>query len=102
PEAFATRFSALTCEAIANAIPLVVPARTSLGTLVNEFGGPGTLFERFDAASIVEAVNRALDDFDRYAELAQAAARQWEWTQGSAALVRQFLALSAPAGTLGL
>ncbi|HKX09182.1 MAG TPA: glycosyltransferase [Stellaceae bacterium] len=94
PTAFVTRFSSLACEAIANAIPLVVPARTSLAELVKDFGEPGTIFERFEPAPIIDAVNRALDDFDRYAEIAQAAAERWRQTQGARALVDQLLALA--------
>lgn len=97
PTAFVTRFSSLACEAIANGIPLVVPARTSLAELVKEFGEPGAAFETFDPPSIINAVNRALDDFDRYAELAQSAAKRWSQTQGARALVDRMLAL-APDG----
>ena len=96
-EVFVTRFSSLACEAIANAIPLVVPARTSLARLLADFGEPGTMFENYEPASIVEAVNRALDSFDRYAEIAQRAAEQWQQTQGPRNLVKQLLALAPSA-----
>ena len=102
PEVFATRFSSLACEAIANGIPLVVPARTSLSTLLADFGGPGTVFEKFEAAAIVEAVSLALDDFDRYAEIAARASKQWQQTHGPRSLVAQLLGLvpSAARATL--
>lgn len=92
PQTFAARYSAVACEAVANACPVVVPARTSLSTLLAEFGGPGTTFEAFEPSSIVEAVNRALNDFDRYAELAQAASEQWQRTRGPELFVDQMLA----------
>lgn len=93
PRAFAARYSAVACEAVANAIPIVVPARTSLASLLAEFGGPGTMFEKFEAPSIVEAVSRALDNFDRYAERAQAASEQWQRTRGPEIFVDRLLAL---------
>jgi hypothetical protein len=99
PQAFAARYSAVACEAVANAIPIVVPARTSLESLLAEFGGPGTAFEKFELPSIVDAVNRALDDFDRYAELAQGASEQWQRTRGPGIFVDQMLALAR--GTAG-
>jgi hypothetical protein len=101
PRSFAARYSAVACEAVANASPIVVPARTSLADLLKEFGGPGTTFETFDAASVVEAVNRALDDFDRYAELAQAASEQWRRTRGAANFVQSVLGLAQPAAAAG-
>jgi hypothetical protein len=99
PQTFAARYSAVACEAVANACPVVVPARTSLSSFLAEFGGPGTTFETFDPSSIVEAVIRALDDFDRYAELAQAASTQWQQTRGPEIFVDQLLALAR--GTTG-
>ena len=93
PAVFVTRFSSLACEAIANAIPLVVPARTSLASLLLDFERPGTIFEAWTPESISDATNRALDDFDRYAEIALRASERWAQTQGPQQLVRSLLAL---------
>jgi hypothetical protein len=93
PIAFATRFSSLASEAIANAIPLVVPARTSLAILVADFTHPGTIFESWTAASVLEATNRALDGFDRYAATALRASERWAQTQGPQQFLRSLLAL---------
>ena len=82
PRIFAARYSAVAYESVANGIPLVVPARTSLAALLREFGEPGTTFDAFTAGSVVEAAHRALDEFDRYAERAWAASEQWSRTRG--------------------
>jgi hypothetical protein len=102
PQAFAARYSAVACEAVANACPIVVPARTSLADLLREFGGPGTTFEGFEPAPIVDAVNRALDDFDHLAELAQPASEQWRRTRGPEIFVERLLALAQPAAAAGV
>ena len=93
PAVFGTRFSSLACEAIANAIPLVAPARTSLASLMADFAQPGTIFRSWTPESVLEAVNHALDDFDRYAEIALRASERWAQTQGPQQLVRSLLAL---------
>src|SRR5205814_7063202 len=43
--------SAVSAEALANGIRVVVPAGTPLETLMMECGGPGTAFSSFDPAS---------------------------------------------------
>ena len=82
--------SAVAAEAIANGIPVVVPADTEVATLLSQCGGGGTLFDRFEPDAIVEATGRALDDFDRFATLAyegvrcdgrKPAVRQRLWTR---------------------
>ncbi len=93
---FATSYSAVACEAVANAIPLVVPVHTSLAQLLVEFGSPGTMFEAFAVPSIVEATNRALDDFDRYAAAARTASGQWIQTRGPQNFVRALLKFAPP------
>ncbi|HTK73627.1 MAG TPA: hypothetical protein VL371_00115, partial [Gemmataceae bacterium] len=72
PGRFAISYSAVAAEAIANSIPLVVPAHTSMDRLMREFGGGGTTFERDDPPSIAEATLRAIDRFDEIAALAAA------------------------------
>ncbi len=95
PEAYAAGFSAVLNEVVANGIPAVVPAGTTLESLLEECGGPGTSFKRFDAASIVAATSRALDRFDHFATLGYTAALHWPETRGPARLVDELLALAA-------
>lgn len=85
--------SGLVAEALANAIPIVVPGDTALASLLDQYGGAGTSFADFAAAPIAAAVERALADFDTYCDLALAAARRWEATQGPDRLVDAMLAL---------
>jgi hypothetical protein len=84
---FATSYSAVAVEAVANAIPLVVPNGTSLARLLADFGGAGTAFERTDPMSIVNATLRAIDDFDRLASLAMTGAKKWSHACGAACFV---------------
>lgn len=94
PEFYIAGFSAVLNEVIANGIPAVVPAGTTLETMVQDCGGPGSAFERFDSASIVAATSRVLDDFDRFATLAHTAALRWPETRGPARLVDELLSLA--------
>ena len=83
PERFSASYSAVTCEAVAHGIPLVVPADTSLSRLLDDFGGPGVTFDRHDPSSIVAAIKRALRRFDALARLAVNAAGQWKEVMGA-------------------
>lgn len=88
---FADSYSAVASEAIANAIPMVVPDRTSLSALLAEFGQPGTVFAEQTPESIAEATLRALDGFDDLARKADAAARAWSHSRGAGHLARAIL-----------
>ena len=95
PIVYTFSHSSVACESLANAIPLVVPARTALATQLKDFGEPGTSFDSFTAQSIVSSLERVVDDFDRYADLACAAATQWAKTMGPGNAVKSLLALAA-------
>jgi glycosyltransferase involved in cell wall biosynthesis len=97
PARFIASYSAVATEALANAIPLVVPANTSLSRLLDAYGGPGFVFERYDSAGIVAATRRALADFDALAATAEAAAAQWNATMGVGNMVTALLAHADPA-----
>ena len=90
-ERFATSYSSVASEAIANGIPLVVPARTSLARVMGDFGGAGATFDRFTPASIALATQAALDDFDRIGALAYAGAEKWKAENGPGPLVDAIL-----------
>ena len=94
PETYVARFSAVLNEALANGIPVVVPAGTTLATFLQECGDCGTVFERFDVPAIVAAATRALDGFNYFANLAHAAALAWSKTRGPARLVDELLSLA--------
>ena len=83
PDRFSASYSAVTCEALAHGIPMVVPANTSLSRLLDDFGNPGVTFDRHDPSSIVAAIKRALVRFDTLAQLAMNAAGQWKDVMGA-------------------
>jgi hypothetical protein len=93
PRRFFAAYSAVTTEAVANAIPVVVPARTTMAALLERFGGPGVTFEGHNPPAAVAATRRALSDFDGLAAKALAAAAQWNGTMGVGNMVNALLAL---------
>ncbi len=106
PSHFAAGYSSVVAEAIANAIPVIVPADTSMATLLKRYGLPGTLIMAFNAEATLDAVLSAVDDFPRLARLASEAAQQWSRTQGGESFVRTVLDLaqadlSTVAGQIG-
>jgi len=82
-------------EGIANAIPVVGPALTSIDRLIQEWGGCGTVFGEHEPNSIVAATVTVIDDFARYAALAYAAAERWPQRNGPDRLVDAILACAA-------
>ncbi len=92
PKTFRAGYSAVTSEAIANAIPVVVPDKTTLSRVVEEFGGPGLAFREQTAPVIAACVNQALEQFEDLAERALMAAAQWRKTMGAGAMVDAMMA----------
>jgi glycosyltransferase involved in cell wall biosynthesis len=90
---FASAYSAVAAEAVACAIPLVVPAYTTLSELVERYGGGGTTFATHDAPAIVAAVIEALDRFDELAGIADRGALRWHATMGARSMVKALLSL---------
>jgi glycosyltransferase involved in cell wall biosynthesis len=90
---FAISYSAVAVEAVANGVPLVVPAGTTMARLVQEFGGAGTTSDQPDAPSIIDAAQRALDRFDSLATMAHAGAQLWSQVHGPRNTVDALLAL---------
>jgi hypothetical protein len=93
---YSTSYSAVASEAMANAIPLVAPADSTLSDVLEEFGTPGATFAEFTTQSVLEATLKVLQDFDAMAEKACLAARQWEATKGAGNLVDTFLSAQQP------
>jgi glycosyltransferase involved in cell wall biosynthesis len=89
---FRAAYSALASEAVACAIPLVVPAYTTLDQLVQAFDAGGVSFDRLEPVAVVEAVQRLLADFDKHAASALVAARRWAETMGADQMVETMLA----------
>jgi hypothetical protein len=91
PARYALSYSGVMTEAIANAIPVVVPGATALSRLLRECGNPGTTFDGFDAASVAAATRQALEHFDGLAHAAHRAATLWPEKYGPAAAVGAIL-----------
>ena len=86
--------SGIAVEAIANAVPLVVPSRTPLADIAAEYGGAVTCFDSLAIDDIASAVARALGDFDTQAEIALRAADRWAKAQGAHNLLDAILGLA--------
>ena len=84
PERYVNSYSAVLSEALAQAIPMVVPTESCLGRLVREYGDGGTGFDAWTVDSVCEAVDRALADFDKIARNAETGARLWAAEHGPA------------------
>ena len=93
---FASAYSAVAAEAVANAIPMVVPAGTTLSALLDRFGGGGTRFEGAAPAAIAEATIRAIDEFEALGARAISAAVKWGKTMGPANMVRALIEAAYP------
>lgn len=88
---FISSYSAVASEAMSNAIPMVVPAGTTLAGVLEEFGNPGTVFAENTVESVFEGVVEALNTFDDIACKAKQASQKWEQTRGAARLVDALL-----------
>jgi hypothetical protein len=93
PAQFARGHSGVTAEAIANAIPIVVPEGTSMALLLRQYGSPGTFIESFNSESTLRAILQAVDDFPRLARTALEASEKWSQTNGVSHLVDALLKL---------
>jgi glycosyltransferase involved in cell wall biosynthesis len=77
PVAFKTRCSGMLNESLANGIPVIVPANTSLSRMFKEFNSPGATFEEWTVESIVASVYSVLNNYDEYAQRAFEASEKW-------------------------
>jgi len=93
-DAYLDSFSSMECEALANAIPVVVPRSSTLERLFEECGQPGTAFAEHTVDAILAATEAALGQFDRHAERAYHAALAWPQRYGPERLAEQLLALA--------
>jgi len=82
PQRYAGTYSAIVGEALAAGAPVVVPAATTLAATVEATGRPGVTFDLWNAASIAEAIDMAIDDFPALAERAWCAGRTWRQRNG--------------------
>jgi len=93
PARFANSYSAIVAEALANGVPMVVPAATSLARMAERYGQSAEPFAGWDLDGIYEATARALGRFDDLAQAARAAAEAWRAGHGPARTVDALLDL---------
>jgi hypothetical protein len=75
--AYSTTISGIGAEAVANAIPQVVPANTGLDIMLQDYGSPGLSFSAVTPKEVVAAVHRVLDSYDDFASAAHQASSRW-------------------------
>jgi hypothetical protein len=95
PEHYAASFSSMACEALANAIPAIVPAGTTLASLLQDCGGAGEAFAAWDPSSVLAAAETVLRQFDFYAERAYRAAVDWPAQRGPERLADHLVEVAA-------
>jgi hypothetical protein len=95
PARYMASYSAITTDAVANAIPLVVPARTSMAQLIASYGGTGTTFKSQVVGDVVAATREAIAEFDTLAMRAVGAASRWMATMGASNTAEMILSRCA-------
>jgi glycosyltransferase involved in cell wall biosynthesis len=90
PDRFAISYSAVASEAIANGIPLVVPAGTTLQRSMDDFGA-GTAFTQWNPDEIVRAIEQAILSIDALTARAAAGAEKWAMHHGPGRCVDELL-----------
>jgi glycosyltransferase involved in cell wall biosynthesis len=101
PARYVVSHSGILMEALANAIPIVLPGGTMLARQLREFGNPGGAFAHYTVESIVAATRKVLADYDGFAARAVNAARTWNATMGVKNMVGRLLALGEADGRPG-
>lgn len=92
PCAFQARPSWLLDELLANGIPAIVPANTTLSKRIASFGISANAFDEHNAPTIASTVSRTLSDYEKVSGEFRLARKQWEQTQGAQRLVHEILA----------
>jgi len=98
PRRYRRMTSGVFAEALALGKPVVVPAGTWMSQMLEAGYGAGVIFDRFEPASIVRALGRALDEHAEMRERARRTSDAWREAQSLAAFFRQLLADLARVG----
>lgn len=88
---YSTTISGISAEALANAIPQVVPANTGLDIMLRDYGNPGLSVTDVTPELVAAAVHRVLDSYDSFANAAYTAAGIWAATNTPHRLARALL-----------
>jgi hypothetical protein len=95
PGPYAMKHSGLAATAIANGIPSVVPAQTTLARWLRAFGRCGAEFEDFSAEAIVATTRYVLSNKQQFVRVAQRAAEAWRAQQGPVKFLNYLKTLNA-------
>jgi radical SAM superfamily enzyme YgiQ (UPF0313 family) len=91
PGRFANSYSAIVADALANAIPMVLPAETSLSRMAKSYGDSAISFASWDLDAIYAAADQALGLFDELAAKALEASKRWQASHNPARTVDSLL-----------
>jgi hypothetical protein len=97
PTRYRASYSAVAVEAAGEGIPMVVPAATTMETLVNTVQGGGTVFAGWEASAVSDAIEKAVADFESLASRAMAGAVEWRRANGAARFADRLL-VAMPGG----
>lgn len=94
PELYAMKYSGVAVEGLANGIPLVVPANTTLSKVLRDYQDAGLTYARQTPDSIAAAVAEALNGYDDLADRAFKASAQWADAMGAGNLIQSMIDLT--------
>jgi hypothetical protein len=95
PNRYKASYSAVAVEAVSAAIPMVVPAATTMEALAIEYQGQATAFGAWNANAVCGAILRAIASFEKLSAQASAGAAAWEKRNGAARFVDRLLEFAA-------
>lgn len=96
PIRYLASYSAVALEAVSAGIPMVVPQNTTMESLAQEYQGKATTFSQWDATSVVQAIQQAVDHFDIIAQTAFEGAESWNSRNGASAFIDHLLTAVGP------
>ena len=86
PVAYRVKGSGIVWDSIASGVPVILPARTEMGSLV-ESTGAGKLVESLEAEDVYRSILEARRDYATIARAAFEASQAWRGTHG----IRRFV-----------
>ena len=98
PTRYRASYSAVAVEAAGEGIPMVVPAGTTMETLVNTYQSGGTVFAGWEANPVAGAIEAAAASFQDIARRALVGASEWRHANGAGRFVDCLLE-AMPAGS---
>ncbi len=93
PLRYRASYSAVAVEAVSTAIPIVVPAGTTMETLSQSCRSGAVTFAEWNATAVVNAIQQAVADFENRADLARSGAESWRQANGAERFAERLLEL---------